>query len=113
LGFHRLALGHGGWLCGLGPRGRFVHLWQLGCDLFEKLLDIESGLCTDFLEIDGIAFGQVPALGFRDVPLLQVYLVGQQRDDHSFSPLRLHVVHPLLNALERTAVGHVVYDDRH
>lgn len=46
-----------GSVVGLGSGGRFVHLWELGCNFFEKLLDVGSGLRADLLEDDHIAIG--------------------------------------------------------
>jgi hypothetical protein len=45
-----------------------------------------------------------------DVPIFQINLVSQQRNNHPFAPLILHVLHPLLHTLKRVTVGHVVHD---
>ena len=59
-----------GGFVGLGAGGRFVHLWQLGCNFFEKLLNVGSGLGADLFEDDHIAVCQVLALRLRDIPIL-------------------------------------------
>ncbi len=74
-------------------------------------MNIDSSLCTYFLEIDEVSFCQFFALGFSNVPILEVDFVGQEGNDDPVSPLVLDVVYPLLDALEGGAIGDIIDDD--
>ncbi len=56
---------------------------------------------------------QLLSLFARDIPVLEIDLVGKQRDDYSISSLVLHIIDPLLNAVEGIPVGHIVNDNCH
>jgi hypothetical protein len=57
--------------------------------------------------------GQLFSLFVRDIPLFEVDLVGEEGNDHSVPSLILHIVNPLLDAVEGVPVRHVVYDNCH
>lgn len=119
------------WLCQHDRLGWLLAFFFLGCrqlclasaccitnlrkessDFFEKLLDINSSLSTDFFEEDIVLFWQFFALGFADFPFLQVDFVGEECDDDPIASLIFDVIHPFLDAFEGSGVGNVVDDDR-
>jgi hypothetical protein len=91
--------------------GGFIDLWELSCNLFEELLNIDACLCTHLFEINQISFSELPPLHLGDIPVFDVNFVGQEGDDDSFTPLVLDVIYPLLYAFKGTAVGDIVDDD--
>ena len=76
---------------------RFVDIWKLCGYFFEKLLNIETHLGTDFLKRNIILLSYLPPLSFLHVPLLKIHLVCQKSDDDSITALRFDIIDPLLD----------------
>ncbi len=74
-------------------------------------MNIATSFGADFLEENIVLFGEFLALLLGNVSLFQIDLIGQKCDDDSVPSLVLHVVHPLLHALEGIAIGDVVDDN--
>lgn len=95
----------------LRARCWLIDLWQLCCDFFEKFLNICSCLGTDFLEEHHVPISQVFSLRLRDISILKVHLIPEQRNDNPIASLILDIIDPLLHALEGSPIGDIINDN--
>ena len=90
---------------------RLVYLWQLGSNLFEKLLNICTCFCAHFIENNTVSLSQLSAFTFRNVPILQVNLVCQKCNNDTLPTLILDIINPFLYTFKRESVGDIIHNN--
>ena len=99
------------WKLGLASGSCIANIRKQGCDFLEELLNIVSGLGTNFFEEHFVLFCQLLALAGGYLSLLKVDFVSKESDNYSVSSLIFNVVDPFLYAFEGIGVGHIIDDD--
>ena len=95
----------------LSARHPIIAFGKQSGDLFEKLLNIHTGLRTHLFKKDFILFCKLSALFFCHVTFFDIDLIGQKGNNDSFSPLILYIIDPFLNTREGCAVRDIVDND--